>query len=240
MPFFEYIAKNVGIRRASGEYVLAMNPDILLNEDLVEFLASESLDPDSFYRTYRYDVEVDLPNDLSVTEILDRCADNVSRIKGFNGNFPGNRWEMLKDAIRDADKYKAEVLSRVKPELLSYPTSVSFLSTYAAGDFMMMHRDRWRDLRGYPEIPKHSYMDSYACAMAVAIGLRQCVLRGSRRSYHQEHDRSAHDERPSADEGRVLELVNEMLNGDAEGALKELQNMEDWGLYHKQLHPITI
>src|SRR5258708_6371225 len=29
IPFFEYVAKNIGIRRAQGEYVLSANPDIV-------------------------------------------------------------------------------------------------------------------------------------------------------------------------------------------------------------------
>ena len=40
MSMFEYIAKNVGIRRTRGEYILATNPDILFSDELMCFLAS--------------------------------------------------------------------------------------------------------------------------------------------------------------------------------------------------------
>src|SRR5579863_3484569 len=52
---FEYIAKNVGIHRAHGEFVLSMNPDIILSGDLVARLAYHDLEDDCFYRVDRSD-----------------------------------------------------------------------------------------------------------------------------------------------------------------------------------------
>jgi hypothetical protein len=52
--FFEYVAKNVGIRRASGEFILSTNPDNIYSPELIQRLSK--LDKDCFYRVNRYDV----------------------------------------------------------------------------------------------------------------------------------------------------------------------------------------
>ena len=37
------IAKNVGIRRASGEFILATNIDVIINQKLYEFISNKKL-----------------------------------------------------------------------------------------------------------------------------------------------------------------------------------------------------
>ena len=37
------IAKNVGIRRASGEFILATNIDVIINQKLYEFISKKKL-----------------------------------------------------------------------------------------------------------------------------------------------------------------------------------------------------
>jgi hypothetical protein len=44
MPLFEYLGKNVGIRRARGDYILATNPDIVFSRALLEFIAGQTPD----------------------------------------------------------------------------------------------------------------------------------------------------------------------------------------------------
>lgn len=54
--FFEYTAKNVGIRRAKGDFILGTNADILLSESMAQQLATEDdFERGVFYRTNRYD-----------------------------------------------------------------------------------------------------------------------------------------------------------------------------------------
>jgi len=55
LPFFEYRAKNVGIRRSAGEWVLCMNPDILLSSEIRECLYG-NLYETSFYTAPRHDI----------------------------------------------------------------------------------------------------------------------------------------------------------------------------------------
>lgn len=66
IPLFEYIAKNTGIRRADGEFVLSTNPDLIYSSELIEFFADGRLREDCFYRIHRYDVDRLVPLDASI------------------------------------------------------------------------------------------------------------------------------------------------------------------------------
>lgn len=57
LPLFQYIAKNVGIKRASGDYILSTNIDILFSNELMQFLKTE-LKPGYLYRVDRYDTDL--------------------------------------------------------------------------------------------------------------------------------------------------------------------------------------
>jgi len=86
LMLFQMIGKNVGIRRAHGEYVVATNVDLLFSDDLIKSLASKSLKPEFFYRIDRYDVD-GIPNGDSVQEQLDYCEDNLIRVHRKDGSF---------------------------------------------------------------------------------------------------------------------------------------------------------
>jgi len=57
LQFQEFIAKNVGIRRARGEYVLTTNTDIYLSRGVIDYLAARALQPDVLYRAARHDLK---------------------------------------------------------------------------------------------------------------------------------------------------------------------------------------
>lgn len=89
IPLFQYIAKNVGIRRARGEFVIATNPDLLFSEELVRFLASGTLQEHRLYRIDRTDVAAEIPLDVSVERQLEWCEEHILRIHTKYGSFPG-------------------------------------------------------------------------------------------------------------------------------------------------------
>jgi|SRR5437764_174961 len=80
LPLLQMIAKNAGIRRARGEYVLATNIDILFSTQLISFIASRRLKPNEIYRADRYDVPPNVSAHASLDEQLDFCSRNVLRI----------------------------------------------------------------------------------------------------------------------------------------------------------------
>ena len=70
-----------------------------------------------------------------------------------------------------------------------YPDLPYTVHTNACGDFTLMHRDHWFDLRGYPEFTTYSMnIDSVLCYAAYYAGIKEEVLDDSMRIYHIEHE----------------------------------------------------
>lgn len=80
LPLFQMLAKNVGIRRAQGEYILATNIDLMFSDALFEFLASRQMQPGKSYRIDRYDVRSTVPLEAAIAEQLTFCDQNILRI----------------------------------------------------------------------------------------------------------------------------------------------------------------
>jgi len=80
LPLFQMLAKNVGIRRAQGEYILATNIDLVFSDALFEFLASRQMQPGKSYRIDRYDVRSTVPLEAAIEEQLAFCDQNILRI----------------------------------------------------------------------------------------------------------------------------------------------------------------
>lgn len=78
----------------------------------------------------------------------------------------------------------------IGPEQLSdiLPMSADFLHTNASGDFQLTSRERWLDLRGYPEFDMYSMnIDSAFCFAAQYGGALEEFLADPMRIYHIEH-----------------------------------------------------
>ncbi|MBI4534468.1 MAG: hypothetical protein HY711_11035 [Candidatus Melainabacteria bacterium] len=85
LPLFQMIAKNVGIRRARGQFVLATNIDLMFSNELIAFLASRSLQEGCIYRIDRHDVQSDVPMDASIDEQLAYCHQSIIRVHTTDG-----------------------------------------------------------------------------------------------------------------------------------------------------------
>jgi hypothetical protein len=77
IPFYEFIAKNVGMRRADSEFVLCTNIDILLNKSLMKFLVSKTLSHNRFYRIDRDDVTKNINVSWNFKKQLRFCEENL-------------------------------------------------------------------------------------------------------------------------------------------------------------------
>lgn len=88
LPLYQMIAKNVGIRRARGRFILASNIDILFSDELVRFLAQRNLRADRMYRIDRHDVMSDVPVDATIEEQLAYCESHLLRVNARHGTFP--------------------------------------------------------------------------------------------------------------------------------------------------------
>ena len=221
MPLFEFIGKNVGVRRAQGEFVIVTNPDILFSKELIQFLASTRLSPERFYRSTRYDVEGTVPLDVSVEEQLAYCQQHIVRVNGYLRSIDYRLSKRL-----NAYKKLWSCIEELTWRLRYFPTNRPF--TNASGDFLMMHRSHWHVLRGYPQIigaDSHGlfHTDSFMLYEALFHGLKQVRLGSHLRIYHQEHGRQSN----SAIFSPAVESTRRQL-------LKERKpimfNDETWGL----------
>jgi hypothetical protein len=88
IPLHLLIAKNAGIRRARGEFVLATNPDIVFSPELMRFLAERRPERRAVYRVDRLDIWSGIPNPASVDQLLVYCENHILRILASEGTFP--------------------------------------------------------------------------------------------------------------------------------------------------------
>ncbi|MDE3165081.1 MAG: hypothetical protein KGN36_04680 [Acidobacteriota bacterium] len=87
LPLSEMAARNVGIRRARGEFILATNTGILFSSEMVRFLAARQLDKGKLYRTDRYDAAAGVPADAALDEQLAWCRSHITRICARHGSY---------------------------------------------------------------------------------------------------------------------------------------------------------
>jgi len=98
MPLHPLIAKNVGIRRARGEFVLATNPGIVFSPELMQLFAERRLEPHSLYRVDRHDVAGDIPAPRTADQLVAYCANHVQRVLAAEGQF-----QLGSDGLRKLD-----------------------------------------------------------------------------------------------------------------------------------------
>ena len=206
--FFEPWAKNVGIRRADGQFILVINADTVYPDEIMEFLSRKELDPACFYRINRHDVTYDhverVPYEAKipfrnrqtgvveeVTRVMFKethvVGGQLSYIQRANGGFlPGEKWE---GESRNGIPYS--------PDMLHFN---------AAGEFIMMTRDKWMEIQGWPETDYWGSVDGQVVWLAHTHGLKQVVFPYP--VYHTDHPRIQgsdkshppwHDSKPWAD-----------------------------------------
>lgn len=78
IPFFQMQAKNIGVRRARGNWILCTNADLLYSEEMISYLRHAELSTLNYYRTARHDLELQrMPGRRSVDQWLAQCKRNV-------------------------------------------------------------------------------------------------------------------------------------------------------------------
>ncbi len=244
VPLLEYPAKNAGIRRAKGEYILCINPDIIIPSEIFGLL--KSAQKDYYYRVNRFDFDKS-----SEQTDLNEIRKNITKIwlKGYSKDFSDSTSADLK-------------LLKTRAERLWYYGSYTFKSLFnplfrliwgteyhakaemkyhcnVSGDFMMMHRDNWYKLRAHNEQSFISlHVDSLMVIQAAASGLKEKVFPIP--IYHKEHTRryDATDENPQYRSAYLS------FQEEAQKMLREkkpaIYNDENWGLNKFELEEKII
>lgn len=71
LRYLEFAAKNVGIRRASGAFVLSTNCDTCLGKGVLDVLSKRTLKPRTLYRAVRHDLKRELIGGRLDWEVLE-------------------------------------------------------------------------------------------------------------------------------------------------------------------------
>ena len=93
LPLFQMIAKNVGIRRARGRFVLATNIDILFSNEAMLYMR-DRLAEGHLYRADRLDVPTHVPEARDLDQVLGFCKNEAFRMHatGFTLLKQNGRW----------------------------------------------------------------------------------------------------------------------------------------------------
>ncbi len=199
LPFFQMIAKNVGIRRAKGHFVLATNIDILFSDELIGFIARQRLDPNKQYRVDRYDIESGLTQQATLKETLDYAWSHPIRAHrryqpdGLVRHLYGR--EIFKKTCGPAQGFqrKDENVTMVEEDGMwqirpKRSVAMNYLHTNACGDFTLMSREAWFAIRGYPEFEAFSFnIDSIGIVAAHYAGYEEVALLPPCVCFHIEH-----------------------------------------------------
>jgi hypothetical protein len=78
MRYLEYIAKNIGIRRAAAPFVLSTNCDVILGRHVLDVLGQQALEPRVVYRASRHDLKMSLNEEPLTWELLEN-RDHLER-----------------------------------------------------------------------------------------------------------------------------------------------------------------
>ena len=199
LPFFQMIAKNVGIRRARGQFVLATNIDILFSDELIGFIARQRLDPNKQYRVDRYDIESGLTQQATLKETLDYAWNHPIRAHrryqpdGLVRHLYAR--EIFKRICVPAQRFQGkgenvtvseeEGVWQIRPKR---SVDMNYLHTNACGDFTLMSREAWFSIRGYPEFEAFSFnIDSIGILAAHYAGYEEVALLPPCVCFHIEH-----------------------------------------------------
>lgn len=149
--FHNGVAYNIGIRRAKGDFIVQLANDAFWSDDIFKLISNKQLEKGILYRCNRVDCEVNLEDisTIDYEEIIPTMKQNIFLIH----------------------------------EKLSYPklhrwVKIPNLHTNASGDFQLMHRDNWNELKGYYETKNVAsmYIDGQLAFTAYLKGIKELVL----------------------------------------------------------------
>lgn len=237
LPMLEFPAKNIGIRRAGGEFILSMNADIILPSGFASHL--RNMRHDCYYRADRYDFSAKVPLHEMTSHVM------AMHLKGRAFHFsprritPGfNAWLRLRWSVGHAlYRLRTAIIPRRFPvHEVCYDRRAEMLHhCHASGDFMLMHRDSWAAIRGYNEHSRTAlHVDSLAVIQAATLGLKEVVL--PMPIYHRDHERRF----TSADWPEEYRVFQEMAQRMLLSAKPELFNDENWGAAAFGLEPENV
>ena len=200
-PVAEYLAKNVGIRRSRGQFVLISNPDILYSYNLVDCLARKDLQENVIYRCDRYDFNGEGIDQIDPQDYIRYAFTRIFRLHGMF-----NRQSLTLDID----------MSKQKDSMPISTYSNETLHTNGAGDFMLMSKNTAEKAGGlYQGNDCSGHGDSASMMLLAKKGLGQGIFRFPQIIMHHDHDRD--EQRPAFDPIYIANTIS-------------TYSCDDWGL----------
>jgi FkbM family methyltransferase len=194
LPLFQFIGKNAGIRRARGEFILATCMDSVLDDGLFEYLARKKLNKNWVYRVDLYDVKNTI-FDTGHAEQQAFCrnpeCEDMTRGKPqkYRGLYKEDRIA-VKDAFRCRKDFPWLEFIDDEGVIIGKSTTANMdnINSNACGDFTLMHREAWNELRGHGEFESYSmHIDSQLLAHAIFYGFTEVNFIPPFVGYHIAH-----------------------------------------------------
>ena len=174
----EFVAKNVGIRRAQGRWILPQAMDTILSGHFWDFVYSGGLDTlhrKMLHRMFRVDASAPIPDSIKRPEDVTRFMHSVSN----------KIWVQVgAKTVRSLDSPEA---AAIFDKVINETEAAKERWTEACGDFQLMHRDLWWWVRGYYEAPTYGHFDSILQFNLEYLHIRTHVFRPPMLIYHQYH-----------------------------------------------------
>lgn len=171
ISLFQFTAKNIGIRRARGEFILSTNIDILISDEIIDLFSSHNLSYD-LIRAIRFDVPSYILNSRDIKTINELCQKQA-----FRAFWPWGTENLTNN-------------STIFRQLKSLLKKIFYrgVFTNACGDFTLLPKKAWDQLRGYPEYPYHGVkIDGLLIYGALRNGVKQKILFPPYSIYHIDH-----------------------------------------------------
>ena len=159
--------------------MLFTNADNLVNMDVMRVFGGKGLDPCSFYRMRRHDIDWVTPEGAPSMTIFQKIGqvDDVTNVEGK----PTLGRECSKATTRCPGDYNrgiCEALGKgsASPVAAHHQGLHDELYFQAPGDFFLASRQAIHALGGYHQVPSTNHIDALLLCKARGAGMRQVVL----------------------------------------------------------------
>jgi hypothetical protein len=248
-PVLEFVAKNIGLRRAEGEYCLCSNADILLDPQFIAYLATRQLESDKVYRATRIDFtgETHLTSNEEYSTKSDIIKKNAQKIflTGSINKIPS--WLSVNSAqkiFKTFNKVRSLYYSfssrfnhsvvRLIPAISKEHKIIFELPLSAAGDFTLMSKALWLNVGGYRE-------DTWISAHTDALSILKIHSHGINIielpffAFHKDHNRRYDLNSKNPDIELMWHLFLEEVGKFQAQPTPINDTKENWGLNHLTL-----
>lgn len=138
---YEYLAKNVGAKRAKGEWLLITNPDDFFGKSVIEFLAKQDFNPQALYRTGWVDIRTE--DQIDSPDLRDAYVNDPPPYNCASGDFIYIH-KMLFNSVGGFSEYN-NLTDLHKDSLLCSTVFKKINTVYKVGNVYHLHHERDND-----------------------------------------------------------------------------------------------